>query len=509
MSLVESICLVNFHHTTGNVVEWIYPENTEYSELVMHDITNRAMPDQSHKFANDFCYFTSGKYYCVACFQQEASTQVQDDNATRSMVQKSVVAVATKPLFGAIRSMLEPFTRAYFSTGIFSDHSILEVAYTSFNHKFKTLSAQNRDALFTGLELQQFVLKFKNNALLLYKLLLLEKRIIFYGVPASVVSDTLVSLISLLPYYMVSQIDVNLLTEDEKAEMDLYRFPLPIFNNTLYEPYITLTCVDKLKDQKSFLIGTSNPVFGSVVKGDVFVEVVSGTLIWTDQFLKEKCYLSSKDEMFFDIIVRKVTSHVSLGPTNLNVEGSNQWIRTMFKLYTKSLLSCAVDNWLNGSTWEAKDNKDGKLVNPLDHFNSKWVKLWQETENYQMIKVLDLEKIKDNIRPSHFAAEMKTVMEEFDDIKETLLHDFNNFVEFVKSEPGDVEGEESSIFSSVVHTIQSKFKEENKEPGQIITPTEETSYFSGFLSNVNQNLSNIKNYVEKEMGTENYSDKDK
>lgn len=86
MSLVESICLVNFHHTTGNVIEWMFPESTEYSETVMHDITSRAMPDQSHKFATDFCYFTSGKYYCVACFQQEASTQVQDDQATRSMV---------------------------------------------------------------------------------------------------------------------------------------------------------------------------------------------------------------------------------------------------------------------------------------------------------------------------------------------------------------------------------------------------------------------------------------
>jgi hypothetical protein len=42
---------------------------------------------------------------------------VLDEQATRSMVQKSVVAIATKPLFGAIRSMLEPFTRAYFSTG--------------------------------------------------------------------------------------------------------------------------------------------------------------------------------------------------------------------------------------------------------------------------------------------------------------------------------------------------------------------------------------------------------
>jgi hypothetical protein len=44
----------------------MFPER-EYSEEVKFDITGRGMPDQSHKFATDYCYFTSGKYYCVAC----------------------------------------------------------------------------------------------------------------------------------------------------------------------------------------------------------------------------------------------------------------------------------------------------------------------------------------------------------------------------------------------------------------------------------------------------------
>lgn len=97
---------------------------------------------------------------------------------------------------------------------------------------------------------------------------------IFYGVPASNVSDTLVSLISLLPYFLVSQADVSILSmvpislsfplllcsllgEAEMAEMKLFHFPIPIFNKTIYQPYITLECVDKLKDVKSYVIGTS------------------------------------------------------------------------------------------------------------------------------------------------------------------------------------------------------------------------------------------------------------
>jgi hypothetical protein len=67
MSLVECICLVNFHHTTGNVIEWVFPQKKEYADEVKFDITSRGMPDQSHKFAKDYCYFTTGQYYCVAC----------------------------------------------------------------------------------------------------------------------------------------------------------------------------------------------------------------------------------------------------------------------------------------------------------------------------------------------------------------------------------------------------------------------------------------------------------
>lgn len=53
--------------------------------------------------------------------------------------------------------------------------------------------------LFTGLSARDFILQFRHKVLLLFKLLLLEKRIVFYQSPVQPLCATILTLLSLYP----------------------------------------------------------------------------------------------------------------------------------------------------------------------------------------------------------------------------------------------------------------------------------------------------------------------
>lgn len=139
------------------------------------------------------------------------------------MVQKSVVVLCSKPLFGPIRMILESCTHAYFENGHFNDHSILLSGFSQLSFKFKKLSIDTRGSVFegiilrlehliAGISIQDFVLRYRKNALSLLKLMLLsvslihpvrlirrEKKVILYGIPVGDVCNDCMALISLLP----------------------------------------------------------------------------------------------------------------------------------------------------------------------------------------------------------------------------------------------------------------------------------------------------------------------
>lgn len=84
----------------------------------------------------------------ITNFTPQASL-TDDREASRSMVQKSIVALCTKPIYGAIQLVLESYTRAYFAMGLFDDVSLLESFYTAINTRLcpGTINQQNRDVL--------------------------------------------------------------------------------------------------------------------------------------------------------------------------------------------------------------------------------------------------------------------------------------------------------------------------------------------------------------------------
>ena len=163
--------------------------------------------------------------------------------------------------------------------------------------------------LYMGLSLRELVFKFRQKTLQLFKLLLLGKRILFFGHKVERLSAYQYSLISLIPGSNVTignSLYVELLRnlhdvgspmlsnfavvlpivktstaplEDKHRSMDNLRshqidahkaklmklgHPLRIFGeHAFFQPYIPLQQVDVLESQNthSFLIGTSNSIF--------------------------------------------------------------------------------------------------------------------------------------------------------------------------------------------------------------------------------------------------------
>lgn len=145
---------------------------------------------------------------------------------TRGTVQKSVCVLSTLPLYGHIQVKMALITHAYFEEGDFSKVSLLEDTY---HHLNSCMSGESQippqifvgnylstnfclvkfmpfqscfyiiHKLLIGLSARDFILQFRHKVLLLFKLLLLEKRIVFYQSPVQPLCATILTLLSLYP----------------------------------------------------------------------------------------------------------------------------------------------------------------------------------------------------------------------------------------------------------------------------------------------------------------------
>lgn len=204
---VLNIIVVGFHHKKGCQVEHCYPELVpgHPSELpaAWRHLPALALPDGSHNYLSDTIFFNlpgltepAHTVYGVSCFRQIPVEQVvqKTEDMTRSSVQKSVCVVCRAPLFGRLAVKLELVVRAWFLQGDFSQTKLLEDAYIHLNS-----CPVQMDQIVEGLSVQRLVENWRHKALLLFKLMLLRRKVLIYGSPAGPLSTALLTLVSLLP----------------------------------------------------------------------------------------------------------------------------------------------------------------------------------------------------------------------------------------------------------------------------------------------------------------------
>lgn len=241
---VLHVIVIGFHHKRGCQVDYSYPplikgEPVDSSKLPQEwkYLPSLALPDGAHNFQDDTTYFhlpslqnPRHTVFGVSCYRQIAADNLKNkgEDVTRASVQKSVCVIATVPLYGVIQAKLELITSAYFEERDFSQVKLLEDTFSNLNTSLTSSIVETQ--LFFGLSPHDLILQYRHKVLILFKLLLLERKVLFYGTPVKTLSTGIMTLLSLFPgmlecgmaeavYYQNEIINHHLLKEiTDKAE---------------------------------------------------------------------------------------------------------------------------------------------------------------------------------------------------------------------------------------------------------------------------------------------------
>ena len=117
--------------------------------------------------------------YGISCIRQLRADQLlrRSSAITRSTVQKAVVVLANKPIFGPIRDKLGVITRAFFAQKDFEDITILEHFHSSLVLALRNGEQTGENAIYMGMSLRELVWKFRMQTLVLFKLMLLQRKV--------------------------------------------------------------------------------------------------------------------------------------------------------------------------------------------------------------------------------------------------------------------------------------------------------------------------------------------
>ncbi|GLD54508.1 late secretory pathway protein AVL9 homolog, partial [Lates japonicus] len=166
-----------------------------------------ALPDGAHNYQEDTVYFhlppLSGDMKCVygvSCYRQiEAKAlKVRQADVTRETVQKSVCVLSRVPLYGLLQAKLQLITHAYFEEKDFSQISILKELYDHMNGSLRGSTLEGSQ-VYLGLSPRDLILHFRHKVLILFKLILLEKKVLFYVSPVNRLVGALMTVLSLFP----------------------------------------------------------------------------------------------------------------------------------------------------------------------------------------------------------------------------------------------------------------------------------------------------------------------
>ncbi|CAH7669416.1 transport protein Avl9-domain-containing protein [Phakopsora pachyrhizi] len=403
----------------------------------------------------------------ISCNRQIVSTDLINPGAdvTRSTVQKAVVVLANQPVFGCIRDKLGFVTRALFAQRDFTDRSILEDFYHSLVSSFelglgegggevqklskdlesvptatsgrltadeltqeartgskpeeeskrleaiKSQREQQRvrsgeAAIYMGTNLRELIHHFRLKTLQLVKLLLLQRRIMFYGHPVENLCTYQYSLVSLLPCLLVNLEDsgspvlaersqkmkmpTSLKTSDRHSLLKYFGLPLDIFGqDSFFQPYLPLQQIELLK-ASTYLVGTTNTIFQQQkdARIDAIANIELATLEIKDPKLAGLVALTPADRKWMDELIAAVDSSWNPDdpsrPVGNKFVGSDDYLRREFENYVCSVLSVMkYSDYLENNKSAILGNTSSPTTS-VSAFNDSFVHAFKKTCAFQM-----------------------------------------------------------------------------------------------------------------------------
>ncbi|KAI9487840.1 MAG: transport protein Avl9-domain-containing protein [Benjaminiella poitrasii] len=298
-----------------------------------------------------------------------------------------------------------------------------------------------------GTSLRELVQKFKSKTLMLLKLLLLEKRLLFYGYPVETLCTFQYSLMSLVPGLLrnlqdsgapeLDASDKNMTTTEAKVLSDGSKeslltymgLPLHIFEKgSFFQPYLPLQQIEMLSSEhtKSYVVGTTNQIFfhhKSDTKIDVLVNVETGTLEFYNPQLVHLVSPTMADRRWMENIVKVLNDTWNQNdpsrPLQNTYLGSDDYVRARFEEYVLSLLSSVkhaqahnlIDQAQKSMTANSDDSNhspeesimtdENEVHNYLSDYGMKWLTAWWETNNFKKWNQFTDHEIYEIVEPGH------------------------------------------------------------------------------------------------------------
>ncbi|KAI0029846.1 transport protein Avl9-domain-containing protein [Vararia minispora EC-137] len=439
--IVLGIALVDFNHQVGPRIEYSKGDVFE-DEEVAKILPFLALPDGAHLSVEDYSYFhlvpTSPNpttVFGISCNRQIATSAlfVKEPDMTRSTVQKAVVVLASKPVFGPIRrDRLGVITNALFEQRDFTDTSILDAFHESLEPSLR--SQLTESGLYMGV--RELVRQFRHRTLVLVKALMLQKKagfsprpspgpIMFFGHPVEKLCTSQYSLISLFPGLLQTLEDcgspplaaraptlsppTSLKTSDRKSMMAFVGFPLDLFGkDAFFQPYLPLQQLDLIKSQtQSFLCGSTNSIVTQSKDIDILVNIETGTLEFRDLKAERAVGLTPADRKWIDEIVRDVGAEGAEEGTTANsgrrFKGSDDYLRAKFEEYISAALAS-----IKYADFLAKGDSAGVLITPGSgdsnaqvDFNPVWIAEFRRTNAFEVWQRITDSMLFDIVEPRH------------------------------------------------------------------------------------------------------------
>ncbi|KAE8360514.1 transport protein Avl9-domain-containing protein [Aspergillus caelatus] len=428
------VMVIDFHHARGPEIELCFGEDgtDPATENDWSLLPFMALSDGAHMSTEEFSYFTlrrketatepATSLFGISCARQIDSNLLlyRPSDVTRSTVQKAVVVVTDSPQsLGQLREKLSIVTSAWFAQRDFSDIDILKKFRESLVinlNKDETSKDQN-----LGLSLREMIHEFKYQTLVLFKALLLQPKMLFFGSRCERLCMIQFSLVSLIPglinylqdcadptfesYTKTVEKPTTLKTSDRSSLLAYMGLPLQIFGKgSMFGPYTPLQQLDLLADDgtKSYVVGSTNSILLQQKDrySDILINLDEDTINITPPSLRNALALSVADRRWIDLLTQIINdtwdeAHPEQPKTHGYI-GSEEFIRLQFEEYLLALLSCMKYheelNSFNAGDPGRRSREQLEAFNiegdPALEFNAEFLAQWQNTSNYALFKRL-------------------------------------------------------------------------------------------------------------------------
>ncbi|BGP42293.1 hypothetical protein JCM10449v2_006298 [Rhodotorula kratochvilovae] len=471
---IWGVALVGFDHALGPTIEFTHPESLKDNAELQRNLPFLALPDGAHARDEDYSYFhlllpsvaPAQTIFGISCNRQIPADQLlnKGKDVTRSTVQKAIVVLASKPIFGALRDKLGVVTRSFFAQRNFDDKAILVDLFRSFDPALalslekgkgraedddaeeeqeeqpaqapepplspppeeKQRAAEEDGGMYMGTSLRELVHRFRFKTLMLLKLVMLQRRVMFFAAssPVEQLCTFQYSLVTLIPALLTALDDAaspalgerarrmtkpsSLKTSDKYSLIRYLGLPLDVFGKgSFFQPYLPLQQIDLLKT-RSYLVGTTNSIFQQQrdCHIDVIVNIDSASLEILNPKLTPLITLTAADRKWMDELVTTVDASWNAAdparPLGQGFVGSDDFLRAKFEEYVCSLLACVKFGEFLGRERGERAEMLLKLesYNPAS-FNEAFINAFKRTAAFELWDRTTDEVIFDLVEPKH------------------------------------------------------------------------------------------------------------